>query len=144
MLRAKQVVIFGDRKQFSNVKSHNASNMTNASYLADLQDYFRQNVSTAADKLERLQRFDVKRSVLEFVELVANHTEMLRKHFRGYPELISYSSKHFYDGSLQAIKVRPVPLEEVFNFEVLERDQRTEPKRNTNSMEAERIIEILV
>lgn len=144
MLRAKQVVIFGDRKQFSNVKSHNASNMTNASYLADLQDYFRQNVSTAADKLERLQRFDVKRSVLEFVELVANHTEMLRKHFRGYPELISYSSKHFYDGSLQAIKVRPVPLEEVFNFEVLEHDQRTEPKRNTNSMEAERIIEILV
>jgi hypothetical protein len=143
MLRAKQVVVFGDRKQFSNVKSHNASNMTNASYLTDLQDYFRQNVSTAADKLDRLQRFDVKRSVLEFVELVANHTEMLRKHFRGYPELISYSSKHFYDGALQAIKVRPVPLEEVFSFEVLEHDQRVESKRNTNSMEAERIIEIL-
>lgn len=143
MLRAKQVVVFGDRKQFSNVKSHNASNMTNASYLTDLQDYFRQNVSTAADKLDRLQRFDVKRSVLEFVELVANHTEMLRKHFRGYPELISYSSKHFYDGALQAIKVRPVPLEEVFNFEVLEHDQRAEAKRNTNTLEAQRIIEIL-
>jgi hypothetical protein len=143
MLRAKQVVIFGDRKQFSNVKSHNASNMTNASYLSDLQDHFRQNVSNAADKLDRLQRFDVKRSVLEFVELVANHTEMLRKHFRGYPELISYSSKHFYDGALQAIKVRPVPLTEVFRFEILDHDKRVESKRNTNSMEAQRILEIL-
>lgn len=143
MLRAKQVVIFGDRKQFSNVKSHNASNMTNAGYMSDLQDYFRQNVSTAADKLDRLQRFDVKRSVLEFVELVANHTEMLRKHFRGYPELISYSSKYFYDGALQAIKVRSIPLDEVFHFEVLQHDKRAESKKNTNSMEAERIIEIL-
>ena len=143
MLRAKQVVIFGDRRQFANVKSHNASNTTNASYLSDLHDYFRQNISTAADKLERLQRFDVKRSVLEFVELVANHTEMLRKHFRGYPELISYSSKNFYEGALQAIKVRPVPLEDVFEFVILEHDKRAEIKRNTNSMEAERIIQIL-
>lgn len=143
MLRAKQVVIFGDRKQFSNVKSHNASNMTNASYLSDLHDYFRQNVSVAADKLDRVQRFDVKRSVLEFVELVANHTEMLRKHFRGYPELISYSSKHFYNGALQAIKVRSVPLTEVFRFEILNHDQKVEAKRNTNTMEALRILEIL-
>lgn len=143
MIRAKQVVIFGDRRQFSNVKSHNASNLTNAGYLSDIQDSFRQNISTAADKLDRLQRFDVKRSVLEFVELVANHTEMLRKHFRGYPELISYSSKYFYDGALQAIKVRSVPLDEVLHFDVVEHDQRAEAKKNTNSMEAERILEIL-
>lgn len=143
MLRAKQVVIFGDRKQFSNVKSHNASNATNASYMSSLQEHFRDNVSTAVDKIERLQRFDVKRSVLEFVALVANHQEMLRKHFRGYPELISYSSRHFYDGALQAIKVRPVPIEEVIRFEVVEHDGRAETKRNTNTPEALHIIQVL-
>ncbi len=143
MLRARQVVIFGDRKQFSNVKSHNASNATNASYLSTLQDHFRDHVTAAVDKIERLQRFDVKRSVLEFVALVANHQEMLRKHFRGYPELISYSSQNFYDGALQAIKVRPVPVEEVIRFEVLDHDGRTEAKRNINSVEAQHIVGFL-
>lgn len=143
MLRAKQVVIFGDRKQFSNVKSHNASNATNASYMSSLQEHFRDNVTTAVDKIERLQRFDVKRSVLEFVALVANHQEMLRKHFRGYPELISYSSRHFYDGALQAIKVRPVPIEEVIRFEVIDHDGSAETKRNTNTPEAAHIIQVL-
>lgn len=143
MLRAKQVVVFGDRRQFSNVKSHNASNVTNAGYLSDLQDHFRANISTAADKIDRLQRFDVKKSVLDFIGLLANHTEMLRKHFRGYPELISYSSKTFYDGHLQAIKIRPVPIDEVLQFEVLDHDGRTETKANTNGVEAARIMEML-
>jgi hypothetical protein len=144
MLRAKQVVIFGDRRQFSNVKSHQASKVTNSGYMSALQDHFRQNVTSAVDKIDRLQRFDVKRSVLDFVSLVANHAEMLRKHFRGYPELISYSSKNFYGGALQAIKIRPVPLEDVIQFEVLKHDGRAESKRNTNSVEAEHIIKILV
>ena len=48
-------------------------------------------------------------SVLEFFDLIANYTDMLRKHFRGYQELISFSSKYFYDGQLQAIKVRGKP-----------------------------------
>jgi len=143
MLRAKQVVIFGDRRQFSNVKSHQASNVTNSGYLSALQDNFRQNVTSAVDKIDRLQRFDVKRSVLEFVSLVANHEEMLRKRFRGYPELISYSSKNFYDGALQAIKVRPVPLKDVIQFEVVVHDGHPEAKRNTNTVEAEHIIKIL-
>ncbi len=144
MLRAKQVVVFGDRRQFSNVKSHNASNVTNAGYLSDLQDHFRANISSAADKIDRLQRFDVKKSILDFIGLLANHTEMLRKHFRGYPELISYSSKNFYDGQLQAIKIRPVPVDDVLRFEVLAHDGRAEAKPNTNSVEAARIMEMLV
>jgi AAA domain len=154
MLRARQVIVFGDRKQFANVKSHNASKATNAAYLSDMQSHFRQNVSTAVDKLERLQRFDVKRSVLEFVELVAGHSEMLRKHFRGYPELISFSSKNFYDGALQAIKVRAKPIDEVLRFEVIEslgddegdqrpKAKRSEGHRNVNISEGERILELL-
>jgi hypothetical protein len=150
MLRARQVIVFGDRKQFSNVKSHNASNATNASYLSDLQNHFRQNISAAVDKLERLQRLDVKRSVLDFVELVAGHTEMLRKHFRGYPELISYSNRHFYDGALQAIKVRAKPISEVIRFEIVESlgddfIERTgsAESRNVNEAEGARVIALL-
>jgi len=42
---------------------------------------------------------------------------MLRKHFRSYQELISYSSQTFYGSQLQAIKIRGVPLEEVIRFD---------------------------
>ena len=152
MLRSRQVIVFGDRKQFSNTKSHNASNATNSGYLSELQDNFRRDVSSAVDKLERLQRFDVKRSVLEFIELVAGHTEMLRKHFRGYPELISFSSKNFYDGALQAIKIRAKPIDEVLRFEVVEphkeeangrEGESSDARRNTSVAEGMRIIEIL-
>lgn len=49
LLRAKKVVVFGDQKQFSNVKSANASIALNQGYLTDLEQYFRVNISTATD-----------------------------------------------------------------------------------------------
>lgn len=136
ILRAKKVVVFGDAKQFSNIKAAQASNAINASHLADIQAYFRANVSTAADKLELLKHFDVKRSILEFFDLIANYNTMLRKHFRGYQELISFSSKHFYDSSLQAIKIRSRPVSEIIRFEILE-NVPASAVRNTNRTEAE-------
>jgi hypothetical protein len=111
LLRAKKVIVFGDQKQFSNVKSSQASNTINAGHLTDIEAYFRANVSDAATKLQRLKHFDVKRSILEFFALISNYQTMLRKHFRGYQELISFSSKEFYDNGLQAIKIRSVPIE---------------------------------
>ena len=144
MLRAKKIFVFGDSMQFANVKSTNASNVTNSQYISEIKDIFRKDVSTASDKLERLARFDVKRSVLEYMSLVANHTEMLRKHFRGYPELISYSSKNFYNDSLQAIKIRAKPIEEVIEFEVVPHDSKEDLKRNTNDLEAKAILERLL
>lgn len=140
LLRAKTVVVFGDQKQFSNVKSANASNELNQRYLSELEQHFRQNIGTATDKIQRLKQFDVKKSVLEFFDLIANYTEMLRKHFRGYQELISFSSKTFYGGQLQAIKVRGKPIEEVIKFTVLELDDRSEKYRNINTPEAEFIL----
>ena len=136
LLRAKKVVVFGDAKQFSNVKAAQASNAINASHLADIQAYFSANVSTAADKLELLKHFDVKKSILEFFDLIANYNTMLRKHFRGYQELISFSSRHFYDNSLQSIKIRSKPVSEIIRFKILENVQDC-AVRNTNRAEAE-------
>lgn len=137
LLRAKRVVVFGDQNQFSNVKSANASNAINASHLTELEAVFREKVSRATTKIDRLKHFDVKRSILEFFDLISNYQTMLRKHFRGYQELISFSSKHFYFGQLQAIKIRSRPIEEVVRFEVLEGVGEDEGKRNVNRAEAE-------
>lgn len=139
VLRAKKVIVFGDAKQFSNVKSSQASNVINAGWLTDIEAYFRANVSDATTKLQRLKHFDVKKSVLEFFDLIANYQTMLRKHFRGYQELISFSSKHFYEGQLQAIKLRSKPVSDVIRFEVLE-DVPESAAKNTNRMEAEFIL----
>ena len=142
VLRAKKVVVFGDAKQFSNVKSSQASNAINATHLIDIEACFRANVSDATNKLQRLRHFDVKKSILEFFDLITNYQTMLRKHFRGYQELISFSSKHFYDGQLQAIKIRSKPVQEVIRFEVLESIPEGAAK-NVNRSEAEFILKEL-
>jgi hypothetical protein len=41
---------------------------------------------------------------------------MLRKYFRGYPELISFSWKTFYQRQLQAVKIRGLPVDDVIRF----------------------------
>lgn len=142
ILRAKKVVVFGDAKQFSNVKSSQASNVVNAGWLTDIEAYFRANVSDAATKVQRLKHFDVKKSILEFFDLIANYQAMLRKHFRGYQELISFSSKYFYDGQLQAIKIRGKPVHDVIRFEILEADSAANGK-NVNKVEADFILQEL-
>lgn len=141
LLRSKQVVVFGDPKQFSNVKSANASIAQNQTYLSDIRGFFQQNISRSAEKLERLSHFDVKKSILEFIELVANYSIMLKKHFRGYQELINFSSHYFYDDALQAIKVRGKPLEDVIRFTVLppEKVAVARTHKNTNPAECEYI-----
>lgn len=117
LLRAKKVVCLGDSRQFSNVKSANASIAVNEKYRANLVQFFERNVTRNAETLQRLSMFDIKRSVLEFCGLAASYSVMLRKHFRSYPELIGYSSKTFYGGQLQALKVRARPIDEVIKFE---------------------------
>ena len=143
LLRAKKVIVFGDQKQFSNVKSSQASNAINAGHLTDIEAYFRANVSDAATKLQRLKHFDVKRSILEFFALISNYQTMLHKHFRGYQELISFSSKKFYGNALQAIKIRSIPIDEVIRFDVITDGANDGKSRNTNSAEAKHILETL-
>lgn len=143
LLRARKALVLGDHQQFSNVKALFASNEQNRAWQAEIQQYFRSNVSDRSDRLERATRFDVKRSVLEFFELIANFTIMLRKHFRGYQELISFSSETFYGGQLQAVKFRGKPIEDTIQFTVLEHDGRQERLRNTNTLEAKFILDQL-
>ena len=112
--------MLGDSKQFSNTKSANASIALNEKYRSDLDAFFRQRVSQEASMLQRLARFDVKCSILDFCQLCANYPAMLRKHFRSYPELIGYSSSTFYGGQLQAIKIRGVPIQDVIRFDIVE------------------------
>lgn len=146
MLRAKKLVVLGDSKQFSNTKSSNASIALNEKYKADLHAFFRQKVAHDAGTLQRLSRFDVKCSILEFCQLCANFSIMLRKHFRSYQELISYSSQTFYSGQLQAIKIRGVPLDEVICFDQVEVGE-AKTTRGTNEAEAQfilaRLLELL-
>ncbi len=139
LLRAKKVVCLGDSKQFSNVKSANASIALNEKYRANLVQFFERNVTREAEALKRLAMFDVKRSVLEFCSIAASYSVMLRKHFRSYPELISYSSSTFYGRQLQALKVRAKPLDEVIKFEQVDATDK-KVSRATNEAEVEAIL----
>ncbi|BCY02060.1 hypothetical protein PszF2a_18490 [Stutzerimonas stutzeri] len=143
LLRAKKVVVLGDDKQFSNVKSANASIEQNEKYRSELKNYFRTHVSDAADALQRLSMFDVKRSILEFCNHAASYSIMLLKHFRSYQELIGYSSGTFYGHQLQAIKIRGIPIEEVIRFDQVDPSGR-KVSRGTNEAEAEFILDKLL
>jgi superfamily I DNA and/or RNA helicase len=140
ILRAKKLVVLGDNKQFSNVKSSQASNELNQQSLSDIKRFFSQKVTRDAGRLQRLAMFDVKRSVLEFVDSCANYKTMLRKHFRGYLELISFSSQYFYNGTLQAVKIRGCPIEDVIEFVHVDAEPEDE---NVNSVEGDYILEQL-
>ncbi len=143
LLRARKVVVLGDSRQFSNVKSANASIATNDKYRADLREFFERKVSREVDALQRLAIFDVKRSILEFCSLGASYSTMLVKHFRSYQELIGYSSETFYKGQLQALKIRGVPIEDVIRFDLVSVGDR-KVTRATNEAEVDYILERLL
>jgi len=140
ILRAKKLVVLGDQKQFSNVKTATASREINRRYLNQIRDHFVQRNGRSPERLVRLGKFDIRTSILEFFEMTSNYVIMLRKHFRGYSELISFSSKYFYGGHLQAIKIRGKPIDEVLEFTILEHDNLLEPYANTNRIEANYIL----
>lgn len=140
LLRAKKVVVLGDNLQFSNVKSALARGDINKQYLANLREVFVKNISNEADKLVRLDKFNIKVSILDFLGFINNYQTRLVKHFRGYRELISYSNKFFYKGSLQVMKVRGVPLNSVIKFTQVKHDGLEESTKNTNVPEIDFII----
>lgn len=133
ILRAKKVVVLGDSKQFSNVKSHNASKEINQAL------FQRVKRTMATDKVDH---FNVKNSILEFMKAIANHHSVLKKHFRGYQELIDYSNVHFYDQSLEVMKIRTKPIQDVLVFH--EVPPQNDTKKNVNEAEAAFILQALV
>lgn len=143
LIRAKKVLVLGDNKQFSNVKSTTASNEINQSFLNNLRTSALKEYGDDELKKEKAKVFNVRTSILDFFEYSANYSALLKKHFRGYPELISFSSKYFYDGSLQALKVRGKPIEDVINFNFIDHDGLMEIKGNINDPEAKAIVNYL-
>ena len=141
ILRAKKMIVMGDRKQYSNVKTSNASKELNQGYFEDVRKEFKDSIANGEPGLmTRFETFNISNSVMDFFEMVSNFEIQLRKHFRGYPEMISFSSKHFYGDFLQVLKIRGKPIEEVLEFIEAEDLDRLETTKNASEQEAEIII----
>lgn len=142
IIRAKKILVLGDKKQFSNLQSYQATSIKNNALLNNLRKVFKNNISKDPVQLERLESFNVKTSILDFFERIANYNAMLKKHFRGYPEHIAYCSKTFYSNDLQAIRLRSKSIKDIIHFEVLDYEIDKETQ-NTNDQEAKYIIKQL-
>lgn len=144
LIRAKKVLILGDRKQFSNIKAAQARSNTNQEYLNGLKASFNKHISNEVSKQKRLEKFNIKTSILEFLEFISNYTIQLQKHFRGYKELISYSNHYFYKDSLQVMKILGKNVNEVIKFSYVDPSETDSPLPNTNIKEVEFIIQELL
>ncbi len=137
LLRSKKVLILGDKLQFGNVKAAQARSTVNTNYITDLRDVFAKNVSSDTSPLKKLEYFNVKKSILDFFDFISNYRTMLRKHFRGYKENISFSNKYFYAQGLQVMKIRSKPIDDVLKFSFIKHDGKKEAVPNTNIPEIE-------
>jgi len=147
LVRGKQIIVLGDDKQFSNVKANNASKVTNQELRKKVQDTFLEERLNGLDKNGWLtkvkENFDIKNSILKFSRFIRNYECQLKKHFRCYPEIISYSDKYFYDNTLQCMKIRGKHIEDVIKIEVIDHDGKFDENKNTNELEVRHIIKKL-
>ncbi len=147
IIRGKQLVVLGDDKQFSNVKAHNASNVTNIELRQKVFNTFYNDVLNGKDDygwmIKVKENFDIKKSILNFLRFIRNYECQLKKHFRCYPVIISYSDKYFYGNSLQCMKIRGKPIEDIIKFDVIPHDGKIDETKNTNELEANFIIKRL-
>jgi superfamily I DNA and/or RNA helicase/very-short-patch-repair endonuclease len=147
LIRGRQLIVLGDDKQFSNVKANNASSVMNQQFKGRVWNAFTNEKAGEEDKFGWLDKvkdnFDIKNSILKFSRFIRNYDCQLKKHFRCYPEIISYSDKTFYANSLQCMKIRGKPIKEVIKFDVIEHDGKIDMFKNTNEMEADFIVEML-
>ena len=98
-VRAKKLVVLGDRRQFSNVKTTNASREINAKYAHEIIDNFRHGTVLDADILNRLRMFNIKVSVLEFIERIANYNASIKKTLPRIPRADLIFFKDFLSGA---------------------------------------------
>ena len=140
LIRAKKVLVLGDKKQFSNVKSNQARIEINNEYKNVLKSSYMKSDFYNKDYMLKLENFDIKSSVLDFFESISNYQTMLYKYFRGYKEIISYSNRYFYDDKLQVMKIRGKPIDDVIKFHQIKHDGKLEFAPKTNKLECEYII----
>lgn len=145
IIRGKKTVVLGDTKQFSNVKSHNASTKMNNMLFNRVRDAYKKDIAHTTDSIKeslelKIENFNIKNSILDFMKNITNFECSLKKHFRGYIELINYSNHNFYSDSLQVMKIRGNSIKDVIQFHIVAVDERMERVKNTNSDEANFII----
>jgi AAA domain len=144
IIRAKKILVLGDRNQFGNVKTSNASKEVNIAFMQDLIKAFTEDFADVSQAVRtKIDLFNIKSSVLDFIEPISNFSIQLKKHFRSYPEMISFSSKYFYGDSLQVMKIRGKLIEDVIEFDPVDHDGLVD-KRNVNVLEAKRIVDRVV
>ena len=137
IIRAKTVIVLGDDKQFSNVKTHNASKNINKAQFSKVKEVFIEeirdlDVNERDILLNKLRNFNVKNSILNFMERIANYEALLKKHFRGYKEIIQYSNETFYNNSLQVMKIRGKSIQDVIQFHRVNPDEDISLLKNDN------------
>jgi len=147
LVRGKQIIVLGDDKQFSNVKANNASKVTNQELRKRVQDTFLEERLNGVGRNGWLtkvkENFDIKNSILKFSRFIRNYECQLKKHFRCYPEIISYSDKYFYDNTLQCMKIRGNQIDDVIKIKVIDHDGKFDENKNTNELEVKYIIKKL-
>jgi hypothetical protein len=147
LIRGKKILVLGDEKQFSNVKAGNASLLTNSKYKNNVLNSLRASIDAQSKGLNSVytarveDNFNIKKSILDFCRFITNYQTMLKKHFRCYPEIIGYSNKYFYDGGLQCMKARALPISEVIKFNQVDTEGVQDQYGLTNSAEANFILE---
>lgn len=144
LIRGKKVIVLGDDKQFSNVKSQNASSLMNDTFRFRVKNSFLDSLQNDDERelfLTKVQEnFNIKNSILKFVRFIRNYECVLRKHFRCHSEIISYSNKYFYNDYLQCMKIRGCPIEDVIKFDVLELMDEVSQYKNVNEQESDFIL----
>jgi very-short-patch-repair endonuclease len=141
LIRAKKLVVLGDTNQFGNVKTSNASKQLNgAKFNTVMQEFEACHKHIDAAVRVKLKGFNIKTSILDFANNITNFKIMLVKHFRSYAEMISFSSKYFYGNQLQPMKLRGVPIKDVFEFCEIDTQGKVDKTLNTNADEVAEII----
>jgi AAA domain len=148
IIRAKKIIVLGDPKQYSNVKSHNASIAVNNFLFNRVKGAFERSIATLQEPKREMVKgkvdsFNIKNSILDFIRNITNYQCSLKKHFRSYIELIGFSNQTFYQKSLQVMKIRGKGIGEVIQFHTVDSSGGYEKYKNTNQAEADYLLQEL-
>jgi hypothetical protein len=127
ILRAKQVVVFGDEYQYGAVGAVTVSRKYAQGYFRKILDSYKAEfhgqttpeqeekiIAAEADESpeedqfipgvipvdagpEWIRTFGIRNSTLNFCRAIANYRTTLTEHFRSFKEIIDYSNKYFYE-----------------------------------------------
>lgn len=147
LLRGKRIVVLGDDKQFTSLRSQDARRRYSELFKGKFVEALGTSLASVPADTKHVYlakaelNFDVTSSVLSFCRPIAGSEITLTKQFRAPYELMSFANKTFYAASLKSLKARTVPLNEAIRFTILDDDSSVhEPGVHTNPAEAKHII----